>query len=643
MGSGVPGPGCTGRELTTIISGVKGLVFAPRSLITALVALFVAAVVVASAPAALAADIIHSFDAVYRVQADGNIDVTETIVYDFGSAQRHGIFRNLVDRQDCPSDEGQDADPDLRRVYPCTKGYQRQYEISMVGVTDEAGTPYRYTVERHGDGQQIKIGDPDRAISGQHTYVIRYRLGGTLDAYPQHDELYWNATGSEWEAPLEQATVRVELPSDGVLDATCFQGASRSTAACDFDQAANAATYTATRELRAGEQLTVVLGWERGMVTVAPPVLKDKPSIDDFFKLDIFEIGGALVVAMGSLFGVIALWWRNGRDKAYRSLYYLTNDPTQGTKPMFSKENVVVEFLPPDGLRPAQMGVILDERADTLDVTATIIDLAIRGHLHITEIPKKGLFGKKDWRLDRLENPDPLLPYEQLLWASLFEDGASVEISDLKNTFYEDLAKVKNALYDDAMEKKWFTQRPGTSMAVWMGAGFGIAVLGAILAVGGAIVLGRGLIFAPVILAGLVMVFLSPSMKRRTAKGSEALRRVLGFRLYVVTAEKRIQEFNEDQNILNNFAKYLPFAMVFGAVEKWAKALDAIGSEAVQNSTANWYTGVGAFSIASFSNDLQGFSSTVGTSISSSPSSSGSGFSGGSAGGGGGSGGGGSW
>ena len=130
-------------------------------------------------------------------------------------------------------------------------------------------------------------------------------------------------------------------------------------------------------------------------------------------------------------------------------------------------------------------------------------------------------------------------------------------------------------------------------------------------------------------------------MSRRTATGSEALRRVLGFRLYVATAETRMQEFNEQQNI---FARYLPYAIVFGCVDKWARAFRGIEDQAA-SSTVSWYSGVGPFQVMAFSSGLQGFSTSVASTISSTPGSSGgSGFSGGGfSGGGGGGGGGGSW
>src|SRR5204862_6539205 len=77
-------------------------------------------------------------------------------------------------------------------------------------------------------------------------------------------------------------------------------------------------------------------------------------------------------------------------------------------EPVFQHEPVVVEFEPPQKLRPAELGLILDESADTKDVTATIVDLAVRGFLTISEVQ-----GKRDWLLTRTSaEAGGVAPYE---------------------------------------------------------------------------------------------------------------------------------------------------------------------------------------------------------------------------------------
>ena len=123
-----------------------------------------------------------------------------------------------------------------------------------------------------------------------------------------------------------------------------------------------------------------------------------------------------------------------------------------------------MQFRPPDDARPAQIGVLVDERADPLDVTATIVDLGVRGFLTIEEIEKGGLFHKADWKLTKVKDDDgSLLTYERRLFNGLFDKGDERKLSELKNTFASDLRAVQDSLYADCVKRGWFaaSTRPG--------------------------------------------------------------------------------------------------------------------------------------------------------------------------------------
>ncbi|MFN0145511.1 MAG: DUF2207 domain-containing protein [Dehalococcoidia bacterium] len=587
------------------------------------------------------AEVMRSFHAAYDLQADGSFLVTEVITWDFGAEPRHGIFRDLVNQRKCQETQLQPGSTPEEPIYRCRPGYRRDWPIEVVAVgarqAPAPAAPAKYSTEQAGDGVRVKIGDPDRVIAGPWTYTITYRLEGALDSYEDNDEFYWDATGSQWPVAIEKTTIEVTgLPTAG-LKFACFEGYN-SRRPCLIEATDGGARFTASRALYPNEELTIVAGWDRGAIAIPPPILRDVPSPGDYFELDPVEYGGVAGAGLFSVFGLVSLWWRHGRDRRYRTMYYLTNDPGEQTKPLFARQDVVVEYVPPEELRPAQMGLILDERADPLDVTATIIDLAVRGYLHITEIPKEGFFGKSDWQLTKLKDvDDSLLPYEQTILRGLFDSTAERQLSELKLKFYDDLAAAQKQLYSDAMQRKWFNRKPGTSKGLWLVAGIVLTVLGVGVTVGSAVLFGRLLIGLPVVFAGPILMVLSRAMSRRTAAGSEALRRVLGFRLFIDTAETRRQEFNEQQGI---FERYLPFAIVFGCVERWAKAFEGLDAAA----NMGWYTGTAAFTPLLFSHTLNSFSSSVGSTIVSAPSSGGSGFSGGGgSGGGGGGGGGGSW
>jgi Predicted membrane protein (DUF2207) len=85
--------------------------------------------------------------------------------------------------------------------------------LEVLGVSGSPGTPVQYTLEDVENTRRIRIGDPDQTITGQRDYRIVYRVEGAHNGFPDHDELYWNALGTDWEVPIEQASVTVTAPA----------------------------------------------------------------------------------------------------------------------------------------------------------------------------------------------------------------------------------------------------------------------------------------------------------------------------------------------------------------------------------------------------------------------------------------------
>ena len=304
-----------------------------------------------------------------------------------------------------------------------------------------------------------------------------------------------------------------------------------------------------------------------------------------------------------------------------------------------------MEFVPPDGLRPGQVGTLVDFRANPLDVTATIVDLAVRGYLKIEELSEGGRFRSGDWKLTRMKEDDAeLMPYEQKLLDGLFRDVPAVQLSDLRYEFSARMTAVLTELQDDAKQRGWFAGRRALGGCAFAGFGFLVLVIGVLLTIGLAIWTHAALVGIPVIIAGVVMIVASRWIPRRTAKGYAVLRHVDGFRRFIEESEKDRAQFAEKKNL---FTQYLPYAIVFGATEKWARAFAGLGDEPPD--TSSWYVAQGAFNYLAFSSAINSFTvASAGTLVSTPPSTSGSsgssGFSGGGfSGGGGGGGGGGSW
>jgi uncharacterized membrane protein YgcG len=312
---------------------------------------------------------------------------------------------------------------------------------------------------------------------------------------------------------------------------------------------------------------------------------------------------------------------------------------------LFEPRPIPVEFRPPDGLRPGQLGLIIDERVDAVDISATIVDLAVRGHLTIVEVPKAGWFRKADWSVARTDaTRDDLLGYERRLLDGLFTSRDNVLVSDLRGTFASDYKAVESAIYSDGQGRKWFNERPDHVRGRWMGLGIFLAALGAVGIFFLASRLQAGAVGLSILVLGLLLMALHRYMPHRTARGSDLLVRTLGFRDFIETAEAGRMDFAEREQL---FVQYLPYAVVFGIVDRWAKTFEEIGVD-LGDAVGGFYVGTGPFRLAAFSAGMNDFSSSMSTAVVQAPpsSSGGGGFSGGGggfSGGGGGGGGGGSW
>ena len=571
------------------------------------VLLAVAALALLALPAGLvAADegwVVDRFVADITIHPDASLHIVETIDVDFGSSQRHGIFRDVP----------------VRYRYDDT--HVRVYRLTVGSVTDASDRAIPYQVTDQGGYREIKVGDANVLVSGRRSYRISYDVVGAMNAFADRDELFWNVNGGSWPVATTLAMATVHAPV-GIDRLACYQGLAGATNACPTALSASkdSATFGPSHRLASGEQLTLVAALAKGAIAEPMPIL----ARDTDNALTSIEPQPAyLALAVALLVGALALlfwrWYTAGRD-------------------LRERETIVPEYEPPDGVRPAQAGLIIDESADTKDVTATIVDLAVRGYATITEVPSEGLFGKTDWNIAATsKSGQDLVGYERIIYDGLFDGRAAVKLTELRRTFAETLHSAEGSLYDDSVARGWFARRPDRTRLGYIGLG----VLGIVAGVALAFVLGRaigaGLIGLAVVLVGIVVLATAGIMPAKTAAGAELLRRTLGFRRYMEVAEKDRARFAERENI---FSEYLPFAIVFGCVDRWARAFAGIDTA---RQTGAWYVGTSPFSTMQLSSSLQGFSTNLGSAIAATAGSSGgSGFSGG-AGGGGGGGGGGSW
>ncbi len=538
---------------------------------------------------------IDKFNSLLELQSSGSLNITETIDVDFGINSKHGIFRTIPFRYQ-------------------NKDGSNYFTEEIVSSVTQDGSAAKYQLTTRNNDIEIKIGDANKTISGKHRYEIFYRASGVILPYDQYDELYWNATGNNWEVPISNASATIKLPAGDFLQSSCYFGRAGSTETCSINTVKTSmpalTVFSAPRPLQPGEGLTIAAGFTKGLVPILRPV--EPPSgvnTADFRRIVIEFLG----LGLAGLLTFFTLWLVRGRDQ----------------KDATNRETVVAEYEPPLNLRPAEIGTLIDQKADTLDVTATIVDLAVRGYLTITELPKKFVFSTADYLLKQTnKTPNNLRAYEELLIKSLFEGDNEKKTSDLREHFSSDLAKIKNAIYKEVTDKKLFVENPQNTRQKYFGISIVLIIVGGISLSISLIGFGIGLI-----LSGLFGLIFAGAMSRRTVLGREALRQVKGYKLFVSGTEKYRQPYFEKENI---FMDVLPYAIVFGVTGKLAAAFKEMGIKPPQPS---WYIGSHPFVPAVFASDINHFSNSLSSAMASVPHSSGSGgggFSGGGFGGGGG-------
>ena len=254
----------------------------------------------------------------------------------------------------------------------------------------------------------------------------------------------------------------------------------------------------------------------------------------------------------------------------------------------YSKD-VAVQFTPPAGLRPGLVGTIFDGVADSRDVTATIVDLAVRGYVKITAVePDEDVAGvdrgsrqrqgkkKADWEVTALDPPagDELSVMEAHLLNGMFAAGPSIRISALAADFGGVMREAVQALYTESVHRGWYPRHPRTKSGL---SGFGLWGLAGGASVVMVIVGGWAGVAAAALTLGSAAAWQRLGRVRpgRTAAGTAVRIQALAFEEYLRTAEADQIKFEEAADI---FSRYLPYAIVFGVADHWAKVFGEIAA-----------------------------------------------------------------
>ncbi len=618
-----------------------------------------------------AEETILSFNSDVIVGKDASLLVTETIVVNAEGAQiRHGIFRDFPTR------------------YKTAEGLNYRVSFEIVRVERDGGEE-KWSTGLLGNGVRIYIGDKHYYVpAGRHTYGLTYRTKGQIGFFKDHDELYWNVTGNGWTFPIESASCKVRLPEgarQNAIKTGGFTGPFGSKAknfSCSFPSENIPIFFTTTRPLKKNEGLTILVGFNKGVLAEPTEAERFLGRLKDNMDLILMLAGLIIILAYYFFF-----WFRYGRD------------PKKGV--------IVPRFEPPKGVSAAGMRYMVRMGFDNETFAAALVSMAVKGYLTISKEGEYYQVKGKNEDISLLSSDEKFLAKDipDLKYWFVFDNKKAATIKTMIADFKAELAReyenryfitnykytvpgiiislvcvltagISSALSEGSIQMLAF-------MFVWLSlwtlgvialgaavfSAWKKAVSGGLTGLGGAVFITlfsvpffAGEVFGCFMLVKATSVFFLVFfllalalnalfyylLKAPTLLGRKALDEIEGFKRFLSVSEKESLDYAVKINQAL-YEKFLPYAMALGVEKKWsekfAETLAAAGEEkAVYR--PGWYTGaaLGAgFYAGSFASDFSGsFNSAV--SAASTPPGSSSGFSGGGgSGGGGGGGGGGGW
>ena len=391
---------------------------------------------------------------------------------------------------------------------------------------------------------------PAQAADNNRVMKIAYDVYGALRSYSGGDQLFWKAFSDNRPFPLYAGQVNVTLPSGMQL-----QNVATYPATWKIDQSQpGQVIFTGPGNLGNADNVEVRLQYPHNPAMAAPPwqAADDREAaLEPIISLLILILSGLIVVG-GVLFVIFKF-----------------SSHQRGLGPV-----VVPEYLtePPSDDPPAIAATLVEERAESKFVVATLVDLARRGLLVIEQASQGASFIFH--RTDLSEQDAKLLPYESRVLQGLFPGGITTRpMSTLTNTFYTTVEVVESQLNTALVTEGYNKHSPSAVRAGWVIAGGGLAVLG-----GGGFWLENKSTLSPMfslvplllialIIVGVLFVLVANWMPSRTPKGHQEAAKWRAFRTYL----QNIKKYTDLQQATDQFDRYIGYATAFGLDNQWLR------------------------------------------------------------------------
>ncbi len=438
-------------------------------------------------------------------------------------------------------------------------------------------SPGTYCVSSDSDGTSITYYFLSPITDGSARFEIRYTVSGALRVYEGGDQLWWIAVPSEhYGFPIGSSTITVVLPA-GFAPREGVDPVETYGAAAEVAIRGTTVKATATQQLRGDDSFEIRVQYPHNPAALKArwqDAFDERRAFEETTKplIDAALVALGLLISIGGVLGVYALWYTRGRD------------PKIGPVPTFLTD-------PPSVLPPALVGTLLDEQADMRDVISTLVDLARRGYVVMEETRTQAVswlgpsshfsFKRTDKSLMDLK------PFEKHLMEAVFPLGAMERTLDsMRNSFYLKIPILQRDLYDAMVTESLFTTSPEKTRSFYVRIGLvllGLALLSGFLTSDLADSVSQSILCLPFSLGfvGFVMFFAGGAMPAKTRKGAEEAAKWRAFREYLQNLEK----YGDVSAAAEHFDTYLAYAVAFDIDRSWVQRFSRIATVPIPS----WY------------------------------------------------------
>jgi hypothetical protein len=409
--------------------------------------------------------------------------------------------------------------------------------------------------------------------------TVTYEVDGAVADQGGRQQVRWQVA-SGLDGPLAKLTASFLAPSPELSPVDCFAGPIGSSRRCTLAELDHTGVVRLEQnDVRPGDRVDLLVGLPPGTT----------PANARFADIGLLATAFALTPLTGVVFAVLLVllaaaavfvWRRRKQDAGALAA-------PAGPVEVLLRDGGRVFFASPDGVLPGQVGTVVDETVDVVDISATVVDLAVRNYLWLAEVPGP------DWQLTRRNPPDEHLhDFERAVYETLLPEGTdAVLVSQLRARGGLDLRRISDAMYADVVAKRWFSHRPDTSRGrlTWLGAGifaFGLAATAVLTFTAGYALLG-----VAVALAGLGVAAAAVLLPSRTARGRVLAGQVRGLLHYLHHAEAEDIPPGDREMV---FSRSLPYAVVLGDTERWLDAFAGLDPASDGSAGLYWYGGMEA-------------------------------------------------